>query len=99
MQAETAVPDFTTASFKPFDVQLSAPRSALAAQVRASRVAWASNPTEIAETISALGRRALARSGGDGARAETIFEDYLSRVSNRLENAGSRLAWSGSPLR
>jgi hypothetical protein len=73
------------------------PQSALAAQVRASRVAWASNPTEIAETIGALGRRALARSGGDGARAEAIFEGYLSRVSNRLENAGSRFGVEWQP--
>jgi hypothetical protein len=48
-----------------------------------------------------LGLGALRRAGGDGARAEALFERYLSRVADRLEACNTRFGveWQPAALR
>ncbi len=55
----------------------------------ARHAAWGNDLNAVNGTIERLGGRALRLSGGDGAKAEQLFESYVNGVSNRLQRTGS----------
>ncbi|MEM9754168.1 MAG: hypothetical protein AAF916_12410, partial [Planctomycetota bacterium] len=56
----------------------------------ARHAAWADNLFAVSGSIEKLGIRALKHSGGDWRLSESLFNEYLGKVSHRLRMQGSR---------
>jgi hypothetical protein len=72
--------------------------SAVNAEIAISRhSAWGTDLGSVSNSIERLGQRALKQSGGDPRLAESLFDQYLGGVNNRLARTSSDFAVETQP--